>query len=115
MLSVAIIARDEERHIGAALDSVLGLAGEALVLLDSRSRDGTAAIGRERGARVVVEPWRGFPAQRNRALDLCAGDWVLFLDADERVTPELRAEIQSLLHQDKETRRQGDTERGHNN
>jgi len=97
MLSVAIIARDEERHIGAALDSVLGLAGEALVLLDSRSRDGTAAIGRERGARVVVEPWRGFPAQRNRALDLCAGDWVLFLDADERVPPELRDEILQIV------------------
>ena len=61
-----------------------------VVLLDSRTSDRTAAISREHGARVVVEPWRGFSAQRNRALDLCAGDWVLFLDADERVTPELR-------------------------
>jgi GT2 family glycosyltransferase len=93
MLSVAIIARDEERHIGAALDSVAGLAGEALVLLDSRTRDRTADICRERGARVVAEPWRGIPAQRKRALDLFAGEWVLFLDADERVTPELRAEL----------------------
>jgi glycosyltransferase involved in cell wall biosynthesis len=93
MLSVAIIARDEERHIGAALDSVAGLADEVLVLLDSRTSDRTAAIGGERGARVIVEPWRGFSAQRNRALELCAGDWVLFLDADERVSPELRAEL----------------------
>lgn len=93
MLSVAIIARDEERHIGAALDSVAGLAGEVIVLLDSRTGDRTAAIGGEHGAQVIVEPWRGFSAQRNRALELCAGDWVLFLDADERVTPELRAEI----------------------
>jgi glycosyltransferase involved in cell wall biosynthesis len=93
MLSVAIIARDEERHISAALQSVARLAGEVIVLLDSRTRDRTAAIAREQGARVVVEPWRGFSAQRNRALDLCAGDWVLFLDADERVSAELCDEI----------------------
>jgi glycosyltransferase involved in cell wall biosynthesis len=97
MLSVAIIARDEERHIGAALDSVAGLAGETVVLLDSRTRDRTAEICRARGARVVVEPWRGFPIQRNRALELCSGDWVLFLDADERVTPELRDEIVQIV------------------
>jgi glycosyltransferase involved in cell wall biosynthesis len=96
MLSVAIIAHDEERHIGAALDSLAGLAGEVIVLLDSRTSDHTAAICRERGARVVIERWRGFSAQRNRALGLCAGDWVLFLDADERVTPELRNEIRAI-------------------
>jgi glycosyltransferase involved in cell wall biosynthesis len=96
-LSVAIIAKDEQRHIGAALASVVGLADEVLVLLDSRTSDRTAAISREHGARVIIEPWRGFAAQRNRALDLCAGDWVLFLDADERVTPELRAEILGFL------------------
>src|ERR671938_167521 len=95
-LSVAIIARDEERHIGAALESVAGLADEVLVLLDSRTSDRTAAIGRQHGARVVVEPWHGFSAQRNRALDLCTSEWVLFLDADERVSPELRIEIDAL-------------------
>src|SRR4051794_25917754 len=110
MLSVAIIARDEERHIGAALDSIAGLAGEVIVLLDSRTRDHTAAISQAHGALVVVEPWRGFAAQRNRALELCAGDWVLFLDADERVTEELAAEIHGVLAQDKETRRRGDKE-----
>ena len=110
MLSVAIIANDEQRQIGAALDSIAGLAGEVIVLLDSRSSDRTATISREHGARVVVEPWRGFAAQRNRALDLCVGDWVLFLDADERVTPELRSEICDIFEQDKETRRQGDKE-----
>ena len=96
MLSVAIIARDEERHIAAALDSVAGLADETVVLLDDRTADGTAAICRGRGARVFVEPWRGFGGQRNRALALCHGDWVLFLDADERVTDELRAEIREV-------------------
>jgi glycosyltransferase involved in cell wall biosynthesis len=104
-LSVAIIAKDEQRHIGAALDSVAGLAGEVIVLLDSRTSDRTAAISREHGARVVVEPWRGFAAQRNRALGLCVGDWVLFLDADERVTAELRAEIRGVLEDARQTTR----------
>ncbi|MFO7169022.1 MAG: glycosyltransferase family 2 protein [Chloroflexota bacterium] len=97
MLSVAIIARDEERHIGAALDSVAGLADEVVVLLDDRTRDRTAALCRERGARVLVEPWRGFGAQRNRALELCRGEWVLFLDGDERVTDALRDEIAQIV------------------
>jgi len=97
MLSVAIIAKDEERHIGAALDSIAGLADEVLALVDDRTRDRTAAICQAHGARVVVAPWRGFPSQRNRALDLCTGEWVLFLDADERVTPELRDELRALL------------------
>jgi glycosyltransferase involved in cell wall biosynthesis len=107
MLSVAIIARDEQRHIGAALESIAGLAGEVIVLLDSRTSDRTAAISREHGAQVIVEPWRGFAAQRNRALDLCAGAWVLFLDADERVTAELRDEIREVTG----NREQGTEER----
>lgn len=97
LLSVALIARDEARHIGAALKSVAGLADEVLVLLDDRTRDQTGQIAQAHGARVLSEPWRGFPAQRNRALALCQGDWVLFLDADERVSPELAAEIRVLL------------------
>lgn len=92
-LSVAIIARDEERHIGACLASVRGLADEIVVLLDDRSRDRTQAICESYQARVYVEVWRGYPAQRNRALGLCRGTWVLFIDADERVTPELREEV----------------------
>jgi glycosyltransferase involved in cell wall biosynthesis len=96
-LSVAIIARDEERHIAGALQSVAGLADEILLLLDSRTCDRTAAIAQNHGARVVVEPWRGFPAQRNRALALCRNVWVLFLDADERVTPDLCAEIRQVV------------------
>jgi glycosyltransferase involved in cell wall biosynthesis len=96
-LSVAIIAGNEERHIGDALASVADLAGEIVAVIDSRSCDATAAICRTHGARVYVEPWRGFPAQRNRALDLCAGAWVLFLDADERVMPDLADEMRAVL------------------
>jgi glycosyltransferase involved in cell wall biosynthesis len=98
-LSVAIIARDEQRHIGAALASVVGLADETLVLLDDRTRDATALVAREHGARVVPAAWQNFSAQRNRALALCRSDWVLFLDADERVTLELAAEIRQVLGQ----------------
>ena len=95
-LAVAIIARDEARHIGAALASVAALADETLVLLDDRTSDATAEIARSYGAQVVVAPWRGFPAQRNRALALCQTDWLLFLDADERVSADLATEIQRI-------------------
>ena len=95
--SVAIIARDEQRHIGGCLASVAGLADEMLVLLDERSRDDTAVLAEAAGATVHRAPWRGFSAQRNRALALCRHPWVLFLDADERVTPELAAELRALL------------------
>ena len=107
-LSVAIIARDEEHYIGGCIDSVAGLADEVVVVLDQRSIDRTRAICQERGARVLVEPWRGFPAQRNRALHVCRSPWILFLDADERVTPELRQDIVALLDTDQVTEWQGD-------
>ncbi len=96
-LSAAIIARDEERHIAGCLESLAGLADETVVLLDARTRDGTRAICERAGATLYVEPWRGFAAQHNRALGLCRGEWVLFVDADEQVTPELAAEIRALL------------------
>lgn len=95
-LSVAIIARDEERHIGAALASVYGLASEIVVLLDDRTADHTARIADTYGARVYVEPWRGFPGQRNRALALCNSAWILLLDADEQISPELRSGIKRI-------------------
>ncbi len=99
-LTVAIIARDEERHIGDCLASLVDLTDDLVVLLDDRSRDRTGAICREYGAQVHVEPWRGYPAQRNRALQLCRGAWVLFVDADERVTPELRQEGRAVSEAD---------------
>lgn len=96
-LSVAIIAKDEGRHIGAALASVIDLASEIVVLIDSRTRDDTASICHTYGARTSIEPWPGFPRQRNRALELCTGEWVLFLDADERLTDELQKELVEVL------------------
>lgn len=95
-LSVAIIAKDEERLIGGCLESLVGVADEVVVLLDSRSRDRTEALCRANGATLFIEPWRGYAAQRNRALQLCQGEWVLFIDADERLLPQLRQHIEAL-------------------
>lgn len=92
-LSVAIIARDEEHHIGGALDSAAPVADELVVLLDARSVDRTAQVAMQHGAVVHSHPFGSFPRQRNYALSLCRGEWVLFLDADERLTPELIAEL----------------------
>lgn len=96
-LTVAIIARDEQRLIGEAIRSVEGLANEVLVLLDSRSQDATESISRRLGARVERAAWQNFSAQRNLALAHCHTEWLLFLDADERVTEDLYREIQQLF------------------
>ncbi len=96
-LSAAIIARDEARHIAGCIDSLVGLADEVVVLLDDRTRDDTAAVCVACGARVIPVPWRGFPAQRSRALASCRAPWVLFIDADERVEPDLAAEIREVI------------------
>lgn len=98
-LSVSIITRDEAHRIDRCLDAV-SFADE-VVVLDSGSVDGTAEIARSHGARVVVDPaWPGFGPQKNRALALCTGAWVLSVDADEVVTPRLRAAIEQALRDD---------------
>lgn len=94
-LSVVILAKDEADRIEAALDSV-SWAGEVLVA-DTGSSDGTCELARGKGARVVEIPWKGYVASRNLAHAAARHDWVLVLDADERVTPELAAEIRSVL------------------
>jgi glycosyltransferase involved in cell wall biosynthesis len=94
-ISVAIAAMDEEANIGRTLASV-GWADE-IVLVDSGSKDRTCEIAREHGARVIVEPWRGYVAQKQYALDLCTKDWILLLDADEEVSPGLAEEIRAVI------------------
>lgn len=95
-LSVAIIAFNEAHNIGACLASVRW--ADEIIVLDSGSTDATHTIAAALGARVIVTPdWPGFGAQKNRALDACTHDWVLALDADERVTDALRAEIEAAL------------------
>jgi glycosyltransferase involved in cell wall biosynthesis len=94
-ISVAIVAMDEEANIGRTLASV-GWADE-IVLVDSGSKDRTCAIAREHGARIVVEAWRGYVAQKQFAIELCTKDWVLLLDADEEVSPGLAEEIRAAI------------------
>jgi glycosyltransferase involved in cell wall biosynthesis len=95
-LSVFLITRNEAHNIAACLESVAW--ADEIVVLDSGSSDETAAICRRYGARVETSAdWPGFGVQKNRALDLAGGDWLLSIDADERVTPELRAEIEQVL------------------
>jgi glycosyltransferase involved in cell wall biosynthesis len=90
-LSAIIITKNEEANIGACLDG-LAFCDERIVV-DSGSTDRTVAIATERGARVTAHDWPGFGAQKNFALSLAQGDWVLSIDADERVSAALAREI----------------------
>lgn len=95
-LSVIIITKNESANILACLESVA--FADEFIVVDSGSTDNTVELARNFGAHVVQTPdWPGFGPQKNRALDLATGDWVLSIDADERVTPELAQEIQATL------------------
>ncbi len=99
-LTVVVIARDEARHIAACLASVQPLSHDLLVILDERTTDDTAHLAEAAGARVVSSRFVNFSAQRNRALQEAGGDYVLFIDADERCPAMLVAEISALLAQE---------------
>jgi glycosyltransferase involved in cell wall biosynthesis len=95
-LSVIVITRDEAQRLRGCLESV-AFAGE-IVVVDSGSNDNTVAIANSMGAHVTeTADWPGFGPQKNRALDLAAGPWVLSIDADERVTPRLREAIVAAI------------------
>jgi glycosyltransferase involved in cell wall biosynthesis len=95
-LSVIVITLNEEANIGECLASV-AFAGE-IVMVDSGSTDRTVEIAKQAGAKVVsTADWPGFGAQKNRALALATKTWVLSIDADERVTPQLQAEIVAVV------------------
>jgi glycosyltransferase involved in cell wall biosynthesis len=98
-LSVIVIAKDEEASIARTLRSVA--FADEIVVVDSGSTDRTADIAREHGAKVTVTAdWPGFGPQKNRALDLATGSWVLSLDADEWLTEESAAEIRNAIASD---------------
>ena len=94
-LSIVIITKNEEKFIFDALKSAV--FADEVVILDSGSEDQTCNIAKEIGARVEQQAWLGFGAQKNKAVELADNDWVFVLDADERITPELRDEIISTL------------------
>lgn len=94
-ITATIITHNEADNIRAACESV-SWADEILVI-DSESSDGTPDFARERGARVIVREWPGFARQKQFAAESATHDWIFSLDADERVSPELRASVEDLL------------------
>ena len=94
-LSVVIITKDEAGNIAGALESVAWI--DDVVVVDSGSTDDTVAIARGYTERVSSKEWEGYGAQKNYATELAAHDWVLSLDADERVSTELAQEIEGVM------------------
>jgi glycosyltransferase involved in cell wall biosynthesis len=94
-ISAIVITKNEAANIGACLDSV-AFCDERIVI-DSGSTDATVAIAREKGAHVEFHEWPGYGPQKNYALSLASGTWVLSLDADEIVTAELQAAIKTAM------------------
>ncbi|MEO8060214.1 MAG: glycosyltransferase family 2 protein, partial [Burkholderiales bacterium] len=96
LLSVILITKNEAANVAGCLASV-AFANEWIVV-DSGSTDATVQIARENGASVITAPdWPGFGPQKNRALAAATGRWVLSIDADERVTPELARSIRAVI------------------
>ncbi len=99
-LSVVIITHNEEANISRTLKSVQALVSDGkgeIIVVDSGSTDRTVEIAKSFGAKVFIEEWKGFAAQKNSAIDKANGSWILSLDADEALSPELLQQIGSAL------------------
>ena len=96
-LSVIVITKNEEHNIVDCLESVKW--ADEIVVVDSGSDDKTVELARRYSQKVYVKPWEGYGASKNFALEQCTGEWILWLDADERVMGTLGDEVQSILKQ----------------
>src|SRR6201987_3429947 len=99
-LSVVIITHNEEANLGRTLTSVKPLVADGkgeIIVVDSGSSDRTVEIAKSFGAKVFVEEWKGYAAQKNSAIDKAEGEYTLSLDADEEVGPDLSVEILAIL------------------
>jgi glycosyltransferase involved in cell wall biosynthesis len=94
-IACVIIAKNEEANIRDCLASVAWTADR--IVVDAESHDRTAELARAAGARVIVRPWPGFGPQKNYAMDQAVAEWILIVDADERIPASLQAEIRSTL------------------
>src|SRR5579864_8654667 len=95
-LSIVIITFNEEANLARTLESVKPLVADGkgeIIVVDSGSTDHTVEIAKSFGAKVFIEEWKGYAAQKNSALDKATGDWILSLDADEEVDAELNTEL----------------------
>jgi glycosyltransferase involved in cell wall biosynthesis len=96
-VSLCLIAKDEEHNLPACLAPAVGLV-EEIVVVDTGSTDATREVARRLGARVFDFPWcDSFAAARNETLRHAQGDWVLWLDADDRLDDDNRAKLRALL------------------
>jgi len=101
-LSVVIITYNEEVNLVRTLESVQPLVSDGkgeIIVVDSGSTDRTVEVAKSFGAKVFVEEWKGYAAQKNSAIDKATGDYVLSLDADEEVAPDLASEIQRIMEE----------------
>jgi hypothetical protein len=96
VIEAVVLAHNEEENLPDCLRSLLW--ADALLVIDDCSQDRTAQIAGAMGARVVAHPFHDYAEQRNAALAAAEGDWVFFVDADERATPELAQEIRQVVH-----------------
>ena len=94
-VAAVVITKDEEANIAACLESVRW--ADETIVVDAESRDRTVEIARRYTSRVFVRPWPGYGPQKNFGIDQADADWILVVDADERITDGLRREIQALL------------------
>lgn len=99
-LSVICITKNEEKHLATALSSVKNLASE-IIVVDSGSLDNTLNIAKQFTKNVFYQDWLGYGPQKNFALEKATGDFILHIDADEEVTPDLSAEIKNILNDPK--------------
>ncbi|MFQ5410194.1 MAG: glycosyltransferase family 2 protein, partial [Anaerolineales bacterium] len=95
MLTAVVLTLNEARHLPDCLASLDW--ADALLVFDSFSMDATCAIARQYGARVVQHQFANYADQRNAALDAVEGEWVFFVDADERATPALATEVRAAI------------------
>lgn len=99
LISAFIVCKNEAGNIRRCLESIKWC--DEIVVIDSGSTDGTLEICAEYRARVFQRPWPGYVAQKRFGLEQCLGEWVLNIDADEEVSPELRDEIRSMIVSDR--------------
>ncbi len=99
MLKAVILTLNEERHIQECIESLRWC--DSIVVFDSFSQDATIALAQKAQVEVLQHPFENYAQQRNAALDMVDADWIFFVDADERATPELGKEIQETLAQQK--------------
>ena len=97
-VTVTIITLNESRHIAAAIDSAAW--ADDILVVDSGSTDDTVAIATAKGVRVMGRTWPGYVDQKNYAASVASHDWIFSLDADERVTEALAAEVRATLSTD---------------